>query len=307
MSIKVTCACGKILKAPKSMLGKKARCPGCSNIVTIEETQVIAKLPVNLSPQELYERVKDTVVGIFYEGIAATGFSVNADGLIVTNRHVVGTQTDVVVALYKGKEIPGKVVRSFRDVDLAFIKVNEKTSRFAQLSKPGNIKVGQYVYAIGYPGGLSNTLTQGVISAIGRYIDKKHFIQTDAAINPGNSGGPLFNDVAEVIGVNTSILEQSQGIGFAIPVDILQNCIEQIAREDIFNKHYCGICGNCSESDMYCEMCGASLMREKVAAGSPFDIPVTAPVTKLESCPACKISIDELNTKYCPRCGTTLY
>jgi S1-C subfamily serine protease len=212
-----------------------------------------------------------------------------------------------VVAFYKSKEIPGKVVRSFRDLDLAFIKVNKKTSRFAHLSKSGDIKVGQYVFAIGYPSGLSNTLTQGVISAVGRYINKKHFIQTDAAINPGNSGGPLFNEAGEVIGVNTMILDQAQGIGFAIPVEVLHNCIEQIAREDIFSKHYCGICGNCSDSDMYCEMCGAALMREKDVVGSTSGTPVTAPVSKIENCPACKISIDEINAKYCPRCGTTLY
>ncbi len=311
MPIQIKCTCGKILKVPDFLFGKKARCPFCSTVITILErdneatmTKEVKETPKpELTPQDLFENVKDTVVGIYHEEGSGSGFFLSSDGLIATNRHVVGLKNNVIVRLSDSKEIPGKVVRSFREVDLAFIKVEGAQVKWANLADPKAIKVGQSVCAIGYPRGLENTLTKGVVSAVGRYLEGRHFIQTDAPINPGNSGGPLFNSYGEVIGVNTMIFKESQGLGFAVPVETLQECRKKLMGEHVQGSHYCSICGHISKGEKYCGFCGSSFASiEANVSSSPNKSQGSTPIS---NCPVCRQKI-EPNTKYCSRCGTKI-
>ncbi len=162
-----------------------------------------------------------------------SGFIIDNEGFILTNSHVVQKATEIKVKLETGKEYDAKVIGTDPKTDVALIQV--KTD--AEFPKPvplGNsegMKVGDWVMAIGNPFGLGHTATVGIVSAKGRVIGAgpyDDFIQTDAAINPGNSGGPLFNMNGEVIGINTAIVAQGQGIGFAIPINVAKEILPQL-------------------------------------------------------------------------------
>jgi S1-C subfamily serine protease len=160
-----------------------------------------------------------------------SGFLIRPDGLVVTNFHVVRGAEKLTVTLENGNKYPGKVVGTDPSTDLALVKIAAKDAPSLKLADPKTLRVGQYVVAVGSPLGLQQTVTMGILSAINRSIGLNvhvSFIQTDAPINPGNSGGPLLNLKGEVIGVNTAIAAQGQGIGFAIPVDILQGEVPQL-------------------------------------------------------------------------------
>ena len=312
MPIEMKCSCGKILKVPDSLYGKKARCPFCSTVITIlgDDQEVIKTKEEKkegsrrkLSPQELFENMKETVVGVYHDEGSGTGFFADQKGLIATNRHVVGLKKTVIVRLSNSKEVPGRVVRSFRDEDLAFIKVDEVKGKCVPLADPDGIKEGQPVCAIGYPKNLANTLTRGVVSSAGRYIQGRHYIQTDASINPGNSGGPLFNENGEVIGVNTWGLkgEGIEGLNFAIPVDVLCECQKKVLEEDGITCVYCSICGHSSKADKYCENCGSVLTSDRGKRDSTEKLQTGG----LSACPVCKEKVDPAN-KYCQKCGATL-
>ncbi len=170
---------------------------------------------------------------------------------IITNNHVVEGASSTKIATTNKKTYKGNILGSDPDVDIAVIKI--KTNDNLNIAKFGNsnyIKVGDFVSAVGNPFGLSNSMTFGIISAIGRsniYSDKitlTDFIQTDAAINPGNSGGPLINIFGEVIGINTLIYSQSGenvGIGFAIPVNIVKNTADQLIKKGKVKHGFLGI------------------------------------------------------------------
>jgi S1-C subfamily serine protease len=160
-----------------------------------------------------------------------SGFLIRPDGLVVTNNHVVRGAEKLTVTLENGNKYPGKVVGTDPATDLALVKIDTKDAPALKLADPKSLRVGQYVVAVGSPLGLQQTVTMGILSAINRSIGLNvhvSFIQTDAPINPGNSGGPLLNLKGEVIGVNTAIAAQGQGIGFAIPVDVLQTEVPQL-------------------------------------------------------------------------------
>ncbi|KAF0120295.1 MAG: protease Do, partial [bacterium] len=155
-----------------------------------------------------------------------TGMIIDPHGHILTNNHVAGGATKIEVLLANGKRYPARLVGADPKTDLAVIKISAKESlSHVTFGDSDKVKVGQWVVAIGHPGGLDQTVTQGIISAKHRtgIMDPstyQDFLQTDAAINPGNSGGPLLNLLGEVIGVNAAIASQSggsEGIGFAIP------------------------------------------------------------------------------------------
>ena len=164
-----------------------------------------------------------------------SGFILSSDGQILTNAHVVEGTDVVEVTLRDGREFEGRVMG--RDVltDVAVVKIPATELPTARLGSSEQLVAGQWAIAIGNPLGLDNTVTVGIISATGRssaqvgISDKRvRFIQTDAAINPGNSGGPLLNDRGEVIGVNTAIRANAQGLGFAIPIETAQRIAEQL-------------------------------------------------------------------------------
>jgi len=162
-----------------------------------------------------------------------SGFIIGADGLILTNNHVVAHAQEIKVFLADGKEYDATVVGTDPQTDLALIRV-EPDDNFPQPAKLGDsdaLQVGASVMAVGNPFGLGQTVTSGILSAKGRIIGAgpyDDFLQTDAAINPGNSGGPLFNMQGEVIGINTAIVARGQGIGFAIPVNMAKELMPQL-------------------------------------------------------------------------------
>src|SRR5262249_58163794 len=123
----------------------------------------------------------------------------------------------------------GKVVRSIRSLDLAFVLAEgERQCTALELAAPESVKVGQEVIAIGHPRGLGNTVTRGIVSSLGRLINGTKYLQTDAAINPGNSGGPLINEKSQVVGISTMILNGAHGIGFALPPGPLRSAVGEV-------------------------------------------------------------------------------
>lgn len=166
---------------------------------------------------------------------SGSGFILSSDGRVLTNAHVVEGADEVEVKLKDGRSFQGKVVGLDVVTDIAAIKIEAKQLPTVTLGNSEQLIPGQWAIAIGNPLGLDSTVTAGIISATGRssrevgISDKRvSFIQTDAAINPGNSGGPLLNAVGEVIGVNTAIRANAQGLGFAIPINTAQRISEQL-------------------------------------------------------------------------------
>lgn len=177
---------------------------------------------------------------------SGSGVIIDKDGYIVTNNHVVGDATDVQVRLLDKRKFAGKVIGRDPDTDLAIVKITSKTPLpIVPMGDSSLVKVGQWVVAVGNPFGLESTLTVGVVSALkrenvnlSRYED---FIQTDASINPGNSGGPLFNIRGEVIGINTAIINFAQGIGFAIPSNMVQDVVPQLIAKGRVSRGWLGV------------------------------------------------------------------
>jgi serine protease Do len=162
-----------------------------------------------------------------------SGFIVGSDGIILTNAHVVRDATEVNVKLKDRREFRAKVLGSDAKTDVAVLKIEAKNLPTVPLGRSSDLKVGEWVLAIGSPFGLDSSVTAGVVSAKGRSVDESNvpFIQTDVAVNPGNSGGPLFNTRGEVVGINSQIYSQTggyQGLSFAIPVDLALRIKDQI-------------------------------------------------------------------------------
>ncbi len=177
-----------------------------------------------------------------------SGFMLSADGQIITNGHVVEDTTQVTVTLKDGRTLPGKVVGIDPVTDLAVVKVAGQGLPTVKIGDSSNLAAGEWAIAIGNPLGLDNTVTLGIISATGRSSadvgipDKRvRYIQADAAINPGNSGGPLLNAQGEVIGINTAIRTDGQGLGFAIPIQTAQKIVQQILSTGKASHPYLGI------------------------------------------------------------------
>jgi serine protease Do len=176
-----------------------------------------------------------------------SGFIINKEGDIITNAHVVSGADKVTVILKDGRQIEGKVIGSDELTDIAVIQVKSDNLPTVSLGSSSSLQPGDWAIAIGNPLGLDNTVTAGIVSAIGRKsgqigVDKRvSFIQTDAAINPGNSGGPLLNQNGEVIGVNTAIIQGAQGLGFAIPIETAQRIAKQLIQSGKVSRAYLGI------------------------------------------------------------------
>lgn len=177
-----------------------------------------------------------------------SGFILSTDGQILTNAHVVAGTDTVEVTLKDNRTFQGKVVGTDPVTDVAVIKVEANNLPTVKLGQSKTLIPGQWAIAIGNPLGLDNTVTAGIISAIGRSSsqvgvpDKRvSFIQTDAAINPGNSGGPLLNDQGEVIGMNTAIRADAQGLGFAIPIETAQRVADQLLAKGKVEHPFLGI------------------------------------------------------------------
>lgn len=177
-----------------------------------------------------------------------SGFVVSSDGYILTNHHVVGDSTKVTVKFSDGREMLAKVIGSDAQSDVAVIKVDATNLAIVPMGDSSQTEVGEWVLASGAPFGLTQTVTAGIVSAVGRnsvgITNYENFIQTDAAINPGNSGGPLVNMHGEVIGINTAIFSRnggSVGLGFAIPIDMAKQVYEQIIQHGSVVRGYLGV------------------------------------------------------------------
>ena len=177
-----------------------------------------------------------------------SGFIISADGVILTNSHVIDGADKVTVTLTDGRAFPGQVIGTDSITDMAVVKIAAQNLPTVTLGNSEQLQIGEWAIAIGNPLGLDNTVTTGIISATGRNSsqigvgDKRvDFIQTDAAINPGNSGGPLLNAKGEVIGINTAIIRNAQGLGFAIPVNTASDIAEQLIAKGRVDHAYLGI------------------------------------------------------------------
>ena len=175
-----------------------------------------------------------------------SGIIINKDGYILTNNHVVDNADEIKVKLSDGRELKAKVVGRDTKTDLALIKISSLFENLPVLALGDSekMRVGDWVLAVGNPFGLEHTVTQGIISATGRVIGSgpyDDFLQTDAPINPGNSGGPLVNLKGEVIGINTAIAPQGQGIGFAIPSALAKSIMTQLKEKGKVVRGWIGV------------------------------------------------------------------
>jgi serine protease Do len=199
-------------------------------LVVINAVRQVRPAVVNINTESQVQ----TGFGVFPQQGAGSGVIVRPNGYILTNNHVVQGAQTIKVTLLGGKVLSGKVVGTDPLVDLAVIKVDSPDPLpAAELGNSGSLQVGQSTIAIGNPFGLGSTVTTGVVSALNRNIQLpnlivENLIQTSAAINPGNSGGGLVDSSGRVIGINTAIVPNAQGIGFAIPSDVARVELEQL-------------------------------------------------------------------------------
>src|SRR5215471_5292052 len=180
-------------------------------------------------------RIKPAVVHVKVgtRGATGSGVIVSSDGYILTNNHVASAANELTVKLSDGRELRARRIGVDQATDLALIKIEAQNLPYATLGDSSKLEQGEWVIALGSPFGLEQTMTAGIVSALGRKFNGPYdnFIQTDASINPGNSGGALVNMKGEVIGINTSILSRgggSEGVGFAIPSNTAKKLKEQL-------------------------------------------------------------------------------
>jgi len=177
-----------------------------------------------------------------------SGVIVSSDGYVVTNNHVVDGATELTVTMGDKRELKARVIGTDAKTDIALIKIDAKDLPHVTLGTSANVEVGDIALAMGNPFGLGQTVTMGIISATGRgglgIEDYEDFIQTDASINPGNSGGALVNTRGELIGINTAILSRSggnQGVGFAVPVDMVRQVMTQLKEKGSVTRARLGL------------------------------------------------------------------
>lgn len=209
---------------------------------------------------------------------AGSGVIISEDGMVLTNNHVIEGAKEVEVILADHREIKARVVGRDAKTDLAVLKIDAgKDFPAATMGDSAQLQVGDWVMAIGNPFGLDHTVTSGIVSAKGRVIGAgpyDDFIQTDASINPGNSGGPLFNMKGEVVGVNTAILPNGQGIGFAIPINTAKPLIPQLVSKGEVTRGYLGVSIQSISPDLAAALklkSGKGALVADVVSGGPAD------------------------------------
>ncbi|MCY1350291.1 Periplasmic serine endoprotease DegP [compost metagenome] len=176
-----------------------------------------------------------------------SGFIISADGYVLTNNHVVADADEIIVRLSDRSELQAKLVGADPRSDVALLKVEGKDLPTVKLGKSDDLKVGEWVLAIGSPFGFDHSVTAGIVSAKGRSLPNESyvpFIQTDVAINPGNSGGPLFNLNGEVVGINSQIFTRSggfMGLSFAIPIDVAMDVSNQLKKDGKVSRGWLGV------------------------------------------------------------------
>ncbi|MEM6592868.1 MAG: HhoA/HhoB/HtrA family serine endopeptidase [Cyanobacteria bacterium P01_C01_bin.73] len=221
-------------------------------VVRIDSARTVSRLPEAFQ-HPLFKRffgdeVPEAPTPERLEQGTGSGFILSADGRLITNAHVVEGATEVTVTLKDGRTFEGEVVGTDSVTDVAVVKIDATGLPTVQLGSTEDLAPGQWAIAIGNPLGLDNTVTAGIISALERSSSqvgvpnkRVQFIQTDAAINPGNSGGPLLNDRGEVIGMNTAIRANAQGLGFAIPIETAKRISDELFETGEAQHPYLGI------------------------------------------------------------------
>jgi len=176
-----------------------------------------------------------------------SGFIISADGYILTNHHVVKDSDEIVIRLTDRREYVAELVGSDERTDIALLKIEAEDLPVVKIGNPRDVKVGEWVLAIGSPFGFENSVTAGIVSATGRSLPQDNyvpFIQTDVAINPGNSGGPLFDLDGNVIGINSQIYSRTggfMGLSFAIPMDLAMDMVAQIKAQGYVERGWLGV------------------------------------------------------------------
>jgi serine protease Do len=263
------------------------------SVITVEEessSQSTSNSPFDFGPFQVYGFPQTEPSQTPAPASIGSGFIVSADGLIVTNKHVVadiGATYNVITSNNKKY----KVVQIYRDPlnDIALLKINPSQNsgqalRSAALGDSANLQVGQFVVAIGTAlGEFNNTVTTGVISGLGRgitagdqfagFVERlDNVIQTDAAINPGNSGGPLVDSSGKVIGITSAIAQNGQNIGFALPINILKDSLASFNQHGQFNRPYLGVAYKMITKDVaLLNNVAAGAYVQTVVAGSPAE------------------------------------
>jgi serine protease Do len=241
-----------MVPASFSELAKKAQ-PGVVNIRTVKTVEgggrvfrhFFGKPFERKNPFEDFGPFSDERQREFKQRSLGSGFIIDRDGHIVTNNHVIEGADEITVRLSNDKEYDAKIVGRDPNTDLALIKIKGASDLVPlKMGDSDQLAVGSWVVAMGSPFGLEQTVTAGIVSAKGRVIGSgpyDDFIQTDASINPGNSGGPLLNMNGEVVGINTAIVAQGQGIGFAIPVNLAQDIVRQLEESGSVTRGWLGV------------------------------------------------------------------
>jgi S1-C subfamily serine protease len=205
---------------------------------------------------EAVDKIKNSVVKIdVYKNTngklkpagTGSGFIFSSDGLIFTNSHVVHGAEKIMVGLLNENEIEAILVGEDPDTDLAILKIYSSGYSVAKLGDATQLQIGQFVIAIGNPYGYQHTVTAGVVSALGRTLRTQsgrlvdNVIQSDAALNPGNSGGPMINTEAEVVGVNTAMINGAQGLSFSVDINTAKEIASQLLKDGKVFKAYLGL------------------------------------------------------------------
>ncbi len=213
----------------------------------LDVIESVSKIVVHINTVRV---VRDYYYRTFPLKGSGSGFILEPDGHIVSNAHVVRQAGKIGVVLWDNRPVEGIILGACRSIDAALVKIESEGLPAARLGDSDGLRVGQRVYAIGNPFGLVGgpTVTSGVISALDRSIQSRDasfsgLVQTDAAINPGNSGGPLVDTEGRVIAINTAVIPYAQGIGFAIPINTVMDCVEQIKAYGRVMRPWVGIYG----------------------------------------------------------------
>lgn len=222
-------------------------------VVNVFATKITREKPHPLFQDPLFKRFFGEQASrprLRRENSLGSGVIAHANGYVLTNHHVIASASDIRVVLDDGRTLPARIVGTDPDTDLAVLQAAGDNLPVATLASSDRLQVGDVVMAIGNPFGVGQTVTMGIVSATGRnqlgITEFENFIQTDAAINPGNSGGALIDSRGEVVGINTAIFSQSggsHGIGFAIPVRLARDVMDQLIAHGRVIRGWLGITG----------------------------------------------------------------
>lgn len=239
----------------------QAKLPNFSDLVQDVSASVVKINTVSISEQHSSQQIPDIFRDLFEYGgqprsparkvrSSGSGFVISKDGYILTNHHVVDQASEIQVLFADRREYQATVIGTDRRSDLALLKIDAKGLDALVFADSDNLKVGEWVLAIGSPFGLDYSVTAGIVSAKGRSLPTEQgenyvpFIQTDVAINPGNSGGPLFNLKAEVVGINSQIFSRtggSIGLSFSIPSNVAQRVVGQLKANGVVQRGWLGV------------------------------------------------------------------